>query len=134
MEMNTTIVKAVLSGVTNPFSMTENVDGYVDYVKTARTIVLVAIDDAIYATMEEGIEEDSCYTTIVLNCIYDELDAIVEMAKVKHPTIIEGKRIRRCWDNLDKLSSILDIVTDDSKTVEQQKEAVNIAQMLLIGD
>jgi len=134
MEMNTTIVKAVLSGVTNPFSMTENVDGYVDYVKTARTIILDAIADAIYATMEEGIEEDSCYTTIVLNCIYDELDAIVEMAKVKHPTIKEGERMRRCWDNLDKLSSILDIVTDDSKTVEQQKEAVNIAQMLLIVD
>ena len=134
MEMKMTIVKSVLSGVTNPFSMTENVDGYVDYVKTAMTIILDAINDAIYATMEEGIEEDSCYTTIVLNCIYDELDAIVEMAKVKYPTIKEGERIRRCWDKLDKLSSILDIVTDDSKTVEQQKEAVNIAQMLLIVD
>lgn len=116
MEMKMTILKHVLSGVTNPFSMTENVDSYVDYVKTVITMV-------------EELEDDSCgYTPIVLDCIYCELDAIMEMAKVKCPTI------RHYWDKLDKLSSILDIVTDDSKTVEQQKEAVNIAQMLLIVD
>ena len=116
MEMKITILKHVLAGTTNPFAMSENVDSYIDYVKTVITMV------------EEREEESMGFEPLVLDCIKMTLETIVEMAKVKCPTI------RKYWDKLDKMASILDIVTDDLKTVEQQKEAVRIAQMLLIVD
>ena len=115
MELKLTILKHALAGVTNPFSLDNN-DGYIDY---TRTVV----------TMVDELEEDSIgFETLVLDCVKMVLEAIVEMAKAKCPAI------RRYWDKLDKMSSLLDIVTDDKQTVEEQKNAVNMAQMLLIID
>ena len=116
MEMKLTILKHALSGVTNPFSLGESIDGYIDYTKTVITMV-------------EELEESSFgFETLVLDCVKMVLEAVIEMAKAKCPAI------RRYWDKLDKMSSLLNIVTDDKQTVEEQKNAVNMAQMLLIID
>lgn len=113
MEMKITILKHVLSSVLNPFTMGENVDSYVDYVATVISMV------------DELEEESWGYTPLVLDCIACELDAIMEMAKVKCPSI------RHYWNKLEKMLPLLDVVTDDTKTPNEQKEAVNTAQLII---
>lgn len=116
MEMKMTILKHVIAGTTNPFAMGENVDSYIDYITT------------VISMTEELEESEMGFTPLVLDCIKMTLETIIEMAKVKCPAI------RKYWDKLDKMSSLLDIVTNDNQTVEEQKNAVNMAQMLLIID
>lgn len=114
MEMKMQILKHVLAGVLNPFAMGENIDNYVDYVKTV-------------ISMTDELENDSFgYVPLVLDCISCELDAIMEMAKYKNPSI------RHYWNKLEKMLPLLDVVTDDKQTVEKQKEAVNQAQLIIM--
>lgn len=114
MEMKMTILKHVLSGVLNPFTMGENVDSYIDYTATVITMV------------DELEKESFGYVPLVLDCIACELDAIMEMAKVKCPSI------RHYWNKLEKMLPLLDVVTDDTKTCKEQQEAVNTAQLIIM--